>query len=197
VRTVVVSNIASVDGYFAAQDGNPLVLDMDAAFDAYNRERIAAADVVLLGRTSFLGFSSYWPSVADAPADPGNRALSDDNREISRAYGRLPKVVVSDTLEVPRDNPWHPTTTVVPRAAVASELDRLRTGGDGDVLVFASHVLWNALLAEGLVDELHIMVSPVALGAGVPLLTGPARLALLGTRRFDGSDNLLVRYAPR
>jgi dihydrofolate reductase len=197
VRTVVVSNIASVDGYFAAQDGNPLVLDMDAAFDAYNRERIAAADVVLLGRTSFLGFSSYWPSVADAPADPGNRALSDDNREISRAYGRLPKVVVSDTLEVPRDNPWHPTTTVVPRAAVAAELDRLRTGGDGDVLVFASHVLWNALLAEGLVDELHIMVSPVALGAGVPLLTGPARLALLGTRRFDDSDNLLVRYAPR
>jgi dihydrofolate reductase len=197
VRAVVVSNIASVDGYFAAQDGNPLVLDMDAAFDAYNRERIAAADVVLLGRTSFLGFSSYWPSVADAPADPGNRALSEDNREISRAYGRLPKLVVSDTLEVPQDNPWHPTTTVVPRAAVAGELDRLRTGGDGDILVFASHVLWNALLTEGLIDELHVMVSPVALGVGVPLITGPARLSLLGTRRFDDSDNLLVRYAPR
>ena len=197
MRAVVVSNIASVDGYFAAQDGNPLVLDMDAAFDAYNRERIAAADVVLLGRTSFLGFSSYWPSVADAPADPGNRALSEDNREISRAYGRLPKLVVSDTLEVPQDNPWHPTTTVVPRTGITSELDRLRSGGDGDVLVFASHVLWNAMLVDHLIDELHIMVSPGALGAGIPLFTAPAQLSLLEARRFDGSDNVLLCSAAR
>ncbi|WP_026819784.1 hypothetical protein [Arthrobacter castelli] len=49
---------------------------MDPAFDAYNRERIEAADVVLLGRDSFEGFSSYWPYVADAPEHPDNRALS-------------------------------------------------------------------------------------------------------------------------
>jgi dihydrofolate reductase len=150
-----------------------------------------------LGRTSFLGFSSYWPFVADAPADPVDRSLSQDNRNISRVYNRLPKMVVSDTLHVPDDNPWHSTTTVVPRASVAGELDRLRTGGDGDVLVFGSHLLWNALLAARLVDELHIMVSPNALGAGIPLITGPVRLALLGTRTFDGSDNVLLRYAAR
>ncbi len=126
-----------------------------------------------------------------------NRALSQDNRETSRTYNRLPKVVVSDTLEVPEDNAWSSTTTVVPRASIAGELNRLRTGGDGDVLVFGSHVLWNALLAAGLVDELHLMVSPNALGSGIPLLTGPAQLALLGTRTFDGSDNVLLRYAAR
>jgi len=197
VRTVIVTNIASIDGYYAAEDGNPMALNMDEAFDAYNRERICAADVVLLGRTSFLGFSSYWPFVADAPADPADRALSQDNRETSRAYNRLPKVVVSDTLNVLEDNPWHSTTTVVPRASITGELDRLRTGGDGDVLVFASHLLWNALLAARLVDELHLMVSPNALGAGIPLITGPAQLALLGTRTFDGSDNVLLRYAAR
>ena len=48
MRSVIVSNIASVDGYFAAADGNPLVLNMDEAFDAYNHERISLADVVLL-----------------------------------------------------------------------------------------------------------------------------------------------------
>ncbi len=197
MRTVIVSNIASVDGYYAAEDGNPVALNMDEAFDAYNRERISAADVVLLGRESFLGFSSYWPFVAEAPADPADRALSQDNRETSRVYNRLPKVVVSDTLAVPQDNPWSSTTAVVPRASIAGELNRLRTGGDGDVLVFASHVLWNALLAARLVDELHLMVSPHALGSGIPLFTGPARLALLGSRTFDGSDNVLLRYAAR
>jgi dihydrofolate reductase len=91
MRTVVVSNIVSLDGFYAAADGNPLVLNMDEAFDEYNRERIEAADTVLLGRNSFEGFSAYWPSVANAPADPGNRALSEDNRRISRAYNSVSK----------------------------------------------------------------------------------------------------------
>jgi dihydrofolate reductase len=194
---VIVCNIMSVDGFFEGPGGNVMALNMDEAFDAYNRERICAADVVLLGRTSFLGFSSYWPFVADAPADPANRALSEDNRETSRVYNRLPKVVVSDTLDVPEDNPWHSTTTVVPRTSIAGELNGLRAGGDGDILVFASHLLWNGLLTARLLDELHVMVSPNALGAGIPLITGPAQLALLGTRTFDGSDNVLLRYAAR
>lgn len=109
MRTVVVSNIVSLDGFYAAADGNPLVLNMDEAFDEYNRERIEAADIVLLGRNSFEGFSAYWPSVANAPADPGNRALSEDNRRISRAYNSVSKVVVSDNLKISPDNPWHKT----------------------------------------------------------------------------------------
>lgn len=39
-----------------------MVLPMDEAFDAYNRERIEAAGTVLLGRASHQGFSSYWPT---------------------------------------------------------------------------------------------------------------------------------------
>lgn len=195
MRSVIVSNIASADGYFAAPDGNPLVLNMDEAFDAYNRERISLADVVLLGRKSFLGFSSYWPFVADAPADPDNRALSDDNRETSRVYNKVEKVVCSDTLVVPDDNPWRGTTKVVARARIAEELRRLRADGDGDILIFASHVLWNALLKDALVDELHIMMSPNALGDGTPLFTSAAQLRFLEARRFESSDNVLLRYA--
>jgi hypothetical protein len=99
MRTVIVCNIASVDGYYADLT-NPLALNMDEAFDVYNLERIAAADVVLLGRESFLGFSSYWPHVADAPDDPGNRAVDATNRQISRIYNGVPKVVISDSLVV-------------------------------------------------------------------------------------------------
>ena len=50
---------------------------------------------------------------------------------------------------------------------------------------------------DHLIDELHIMVSPGALGAGIPLFTSPVQLSLLEARRFDGSDNVLLRYAAR
>jgi dihydrofolate reductase len=197
VRTVVVSNIISLDGSFEGPGGDVMALNMDAAFDAYNLERIRAAGTVLLGRRSFEGFSSYWPRIADAPHDPLNRALSDDNRELSRLYDRLPKVVVSDGLVVPADNPWHGVTTVVPRAAAAAWVTSEKERGTGDILVFASRTMWNGLLVEGLVDEIHLMVGPRAFAGGTAVFDRPTDLALLDVRRFEGSDNVLLRYAVR
>jgi dihydrofolate reductase len=197
MRTVVVSNIVSLDGFYAAPDGNPLVLNMDEAFDGYNRERIEAADTVLLGRNSFEGFSAYWPGVANARADPANRALSEDNRRISRAYNSVSKVVVSDSLTISPDNAWAESTTVIPRAATADWLEASQSEGDRDILIFGSRIMWNGLLARGLIDELHLMVSPRAIVEGVPILRVPASLRLMENRRFQGSDNVLLRYSTR
>jgi dihydrofolate reductase len=194
MRRVVVSNIASVDGFYAASDGNPLVLNMDAAFDAYNRTRIEAADMVLLGRKSFEGFSSYWPGIAAAPDDPGNRALSEDNRRVSSAYNSLPKVVVSDAFAVPVGNPWRDTTAVISGRDLPDWIGTNRQEGDGDILIFASRILWNSLLGLGLVDELHLMVSPHALVEGIPLFIQPAAFTLLNSASFDSSSNVLLRY---
>ncbi len=197
MRTVVVSNIVSLDGSFEGPGGDVMALNMDAAFDAYNLERIRAAGTVLLGRRSFEGFSSYWPKVADAPHDPSNRALSDDNRELSRRYDPLPKIVVSDSLVVPADNPWRGVTTVVPRAAAAVTVTAEKQRGTGDILVFASRTTWNGLLDQGLVDEIHLMVGPRALPGGTPTFDRPTDLTLLDIRRPEGSDNVLLRYAVR
>ena len=195
MRTVVVSNIVSLDGSFEGPGGDVMALNMDAAFDAYNLERIRAAGTVLLGRRSFEGFSSYWPHVADAPHDPANRALSDDNRELSRRYDPLPKIVVSDGYVVPADNPWQAVTSVVPRAAAAARVTAEKQRGTGDILVFASRTTWNGLLAQGLVDEIHLMVGPRALAGGTPAFDRPTDLRLLDVRRPEGSDNVLLRYA--
>jgi len=197
VRTVVVSNIVSLDGSYEGPGGDVMALNMDAAFDAYNLERMRTAGTVLLGRRSFEGFSSYWPHVADAPRDPGNRALSDDNRELSRLYDPLPKIVISDGLVVPADNPWHGVTTVVPRAAAAARITAEKERGQGDILVFASRTTWNGLLDHDLVDEIHLMVGPRPLVGGTPAFDRSVDLHLLEARRFDGSDNVLLRYAVR
>jgi dihydrofolate reductase len=61
---------------------------------------------------------------------------------------------------------------------------------------FGSRTTWNGLLAQGVIDELHLMVGPAALlGEGTPLFDAPVALALLDARRFAGSSNVLLRYA--
>lgn len=197
MRSVIVSNIASLDGFYEGPGRNVMVLNMDEAFDSYNLERIRCAGTVLLGRASFEGMSAYWSRVADAPPEPGNRALSDVNRETSRIYNRLPKVVVSDSFDVPRDNPWRGTSQVVSRGHVAAWLADERQQGDGDVLTFASRTTWNGLLRQALIDEIHLMVSPDALGDGTPVFDAPTRLRLLDARQFEASDNVLLRYGAR
>lgn len=196
MRTVIVSNIMSVDGYHEGPGGNVMALNMDAAFDAYNLERFRSAGTVLLGGNSFGMFSSYWPGIADAPADPDNPALDEVNREISRVFNALPKAVVSDSCVLSADNPWYDSTTVVKRGEVADWLRAERRRGSGDIVTFGSRTMWNGLLAKGLVDELHLMVGPKALGGGTPIFAAPAELRLLETRRFDGSDNVVLLYAP-
>ena len=194
MRTVIVSNIMSLDGFYEGPGRDVMAMNMDAAFNAYNLERIRAAGTVLLGRSSFEGFSSYWPGIADAPADPGNPALDEDNRELSRIYNPLPKTVVSDTYIVPAGNPWYDVSTVVGRDEVAGWLAAERQRGSGDILTFGSRTMWNGLLAKGLVDELHLMVGPAALGGGTPIFGQPMSGRLIEARRFDGSENVLLRY---
>ena len=196
MRKIIVCNIMSLDGYYEGPGGNVMALPMDEAFDAYNVERMRSAGTVLLGRASYEGFSSYWPGIADAPADPDNRALSEDNRELSRIYNGLEKVVVTDGYSPGPDNPWHDTTTVIGRSEVGRWLEEARRGGSGDILIYGSHTLWNSLLAEGRVDELHLMVGAVALGGGTAIFTEAVDgLALLEVRRFEGSQNVVLRYS--
>ena len=196
MRSVIVCNIMSVDGYYEGPGRNVMALNMDEAFDAYNLERIRNASAVLLGRTSYDGFSSYWPGIADAPPDLANRALSDNNRELSRIYNGLAKVVVTDRAAPSAENPWHDTTTAVRRGSIGDWLADARKRDTGDILVFGSRTTWHGLLRQGLIDELHLMVGPRALGGGTPIFAEPTALRLLDARRFAGSDNVLLRYAP-
>jgi len=64
---LIVCNIMSLDGCYAATDGNPLVLPMDVAFDRYNLERLRAAGALLLGANSYRMFMGFWPGQAGNP----------------------------------------------------------------------------------------------------------------------------------
>jgi len=198
VARVIISNIVSLDGSFEGPRNGVMDLPMDPAFDAHNLERFRAADTVLLGARSYEGFASYWPDVQHhapvaADEDPAGARMYDDvNRAISRRYDEVDVLVVSDTLVVGDDAPWRERTTVVPRAAIGAFLE----GRPGECVVFGSRTMWNGLLAQGLVDELHLMVGARWLGGGTPVLDTATDLRLLDVRRFEGSDNVVLVYGP-
>ena len=65
MRKLIVCNIISVDGFYSGPNDDVMAMPFDVTFSDYNAERLRAADTLLLGRRSFEGFQSYWPSVAD------------------------------------------------------------------------------------------------------------------------------------
>jgi dihydrofolate reductase len=192
MRKLIVSNIISLDGYYEGPGKDVMALPFDEAFSLYNAERLRAADTLLLGRTSFEGFKSYWPPVAD---DPDVRPVE---RDISRLNTAIDKVVISDSLTPEQIAPWH-NTRIVRRADSHEEVAELKRQPGKEILVFGSHKLWNDLLVGGLVDELHLMIGPAFLGGGTPVFEGRSRVALrlLESRTLEDSELVLVRYGIR
>lgn len=79
MRKLVVINIVSLDGYYEGRDGNVMVLPMDQSFDAYNAERLRAADTLLLGRNTYKMFKGFWPTIR-TPRPPTAREETDESR---------------------------------------------------------------------------------------------------------------------
>jgi len=192
MRKLIVTTIMSLDGYFEGPGGNVMALPMDPRFDEHNVQRLREADTLLLGRTTFDGFKSFWPAMPDNPD------VSADTRETGRLNNAIQKVVVSDSLTTEQTDPWSDTTRIVRRAAAHKEIAELKAGPGRDIVTFGSHILFNDLLAAGLVDELHVILGSTVLGGGTPAFTtGLAPLKVIDAQTFADSDNIVIRYAPR
>ena len=136
---------------------------------------------ILLGRTTFEMFAPAW-SARTAAEDPGAPFMNDS-----------PKYVVSSTL---RDPEWRNSTVLGPYDAAT--LRDLKQRVDGDLYVSGSGTLVRAMLADGLVDQLHLFVYPLALGAGSRLFDTPAGrqpLTLDGSEAYS-SGVLHLTYSP-
>ncbi|MCC6397741.1 MAG: dihydrofolate reductase family protein, partial [Bacteroidetes bacterium] len=106
MRKLIVCNIISLDGFFSGPAGDVMVMPFDRGFSDFNAERLRAADTLLLGRTTYEGFRSYWPAIAEDVNQPPLE------REISRLNTAIEKVVVSDSLKLEEVTGWGPTRIV-------------------------------------------------------------------------------------
>ena len=125
---------------------------------------------ILLGRNTYEMFAPVW-STRTAEDDPGAPFFND-----------TPKYVVSSTLP---SADWKNSSVLGPYSAGAIRDFKDRV--DGKIYVSGSGTLVRAMLADGLVDELHLFVYPVALGSGQRLFAdgATAKLALAGCEAYD------------
>ncbi|AUG80668.1 pyrimidine reductase [Kitasatospora sp. MMS16-BH015] len=111
--------------------------------------QIQAADTMLLGRATYEEFAAHW-------AHQGSEVPFAD-----RING-IPKYVVSGTLGVAD---WQ-NTTLLAGPGLAERIGELKRHPGGDISVTGSVTLVRWLLAQGLLDELSLMVHPIVVGAG-------------------------------
>ncbi len=158
---------------------------MDYPFDPKMGQAIAgimgASRGLLLGRRTYEMFAPAW-STRTAEDDPGAPFMNDTT-----------KYVVTGTLA---SADWRNSEIVGPYSAGA--IRALKDRVDGHLYVSGSATLVRALLADGLVDELHLFVFPLALGKGLRLFPegiSPIKLALGGSDAYD-SGVVHLTYLP-
>ncbi len=136
-------------------------------------------DGILLGRTTYEMFEPAWSS-RTVEDDPGAPFFNDTT-----------KYVVSSTLETAT---WRSSELVGPYDP--GTIRRLKDRA-GDLYVSGSGTLVRALLADGLVDELHLFVYPLTRGAGPRLFADGAAASTLSLAACEPYDNGVVYLAYR
>jgi dihydrofolate reductase len=156
---------------------------LDEENTAYAMRVLQAADALLLGRRTYEGLSAAYPAMTDDP-----RATN----EFVDRMNSIPKFVATRTLQ---ELSWNAS---VIDGDVVERVAQLKEKPGGDLLKFGTGPLDTLLMAHGLIDELHLLLAPVAVGRGQHLFedveTMP-HLRLLDVTRF-ASGVLALRYAP-
>ena len=151
---IVVTEFVSLDGVMEGPGGDndfargawSFEFNRGEEGDAFKMEETRATDALLLGRVTYEGFADAWPQREGEFAD---------------LFNSMPKYVVSSTLGDPS---W--TNTTVLDGDIADAVAKVKGQHQGDIVVHGSATLVHALVEQGLVDEVRLMVFPVVLGTG-------------------------------
>ncbi|MCT9934478.1 dihydrofolate reductase family protein [Planotetraspora sp. A-T 1434] len=149
--------------------------EMGAAVEA----GVANAAAFLMGRKLYEEWSAYWTT-------------TDADQDFAEFINNTPKYVVSNTLE---KADWNNTTVI--SGDVAATLREVKEQTDGDIQMSGSATTVRWLLADGLLDELKLLVHPIAVGHGRRLFedTPTHPLKLVKSETFQ-SGVLNLTYVP-
>ncbi len=179
---LIVEQIVSADGYAEDADGG-IGFFVNAKgmndVDTGQLQMLAGVSAIVLGARTYRMFADYWPQ-ADPVAEP-----------VATPIKNLPKFVVSSTMDAA---PWGPDDHAeILKGGVAS-VRELRKRSAGNLIVWGSLTLTDALLRAGVVDMLRLRMLPVLLGGGrsfVPSGLGIREMTLARTEPFAGGQVLL------
>ncbi len=183
MRKVFLFNLVTLNGFFEGPNEDISWHHVDEEFNEFAVNQLHEIGTLLFGRVTYQVMASYWPTEAAKNDDPMVAGLMND----------MPKVVFSKTLD---KADWENSRLV--KGDPAAEVSKLKQQPGKDIAIFGSSNLAVTLAEHDLIDEYRIIVNPVFLGEGTPLLKGikdKIELKLLQARTFK-SGNILLYYAP-
>ena len=146
---------------------------------------LGAADTVLFGRKTYDSFAGAWPE---------REAAGEEDAEMARSLGDVRKIVVSNQ---PLEFTWRNSEQL--EGDLVETVTALKNEpGDGTIGLSGSVSVVRQLLAAGLLDELHLLVHPIAVRKGMRLFDEgetPIPLTLLSSETFKTGVLNLV-YGP-
>ena len=181
MKKVIFQMSVSLDGYI---EGPQREIDwhlVDDEFNAYAVDMLDASDVLIMGRRTYELMAGYWPTATDN--DP----------VVKEKMNSTPKLVFSKTLKRVE---WQNSRLAT--GSIANEVARLKHAPGDGVLPVGGSDLAASFLEQGLMDELHIILTPILLGGGKTVFDGIRKrypLRLLSTRTFK-SGNVVLVYQP-
>lgn len=184
MRKLILSVMQSLDGYMEGPNG---ALDWHAVDEEYNDyavEQLNTADTLLFGRKTFELMQQYWTSEQALEADP----------VIAAKMNSLKKVVCSSAQ---KQFNWNNTCWL--GEDIKEQITVLKKQQGKNILLFGSATLAQTLAQYNLIDEYCIILNPVYIGGGKPLLSilpEYVHLQLTRIHEFD-SGKLLLCYTPR
>ncbi len=186
MRTLLVFNSTSLDGYFADANGDMRFAhnqQQDDEFNAFTSSNASGDGALLFGRRTYELMALWWPTPAAAQAMPA----------VAEGMNRLQKYVFSRTLKAVT---WQNTTLL--RGDLVSEVRRLKSESGAGIAILGSGSLVAQLAPAGLIDEIQIVVIPTVLGSGRTMFEGIGKqlpLRLKSTRVFK-NGNVVLCYEP-
>jgi dihydrofolate reductase len=185
VARLIYSTIASLNGYVEDEDGNFDWAEPDEEVHAFVNDLERQVGMYLYGRRMYETMV-YWET-AHTVADQPPVAL-----DFARLWQAADKVVYSTTLERTSS-----ARTTIERAFDPAAIREMKASAERDISVGGPGLAAQAIGA-GLVDELHLFLTPVVVGGGKPSLPEGVRvqLELLDERRF-GNGAVHLHYRTR
>ena len=151
MRKIITFTHATLDGYIDEPHKWSFQY-ADEEFQDYGLKMTLRADALLLGRITYEGMAQAWPT-------RGGNPFADHVNSITKY------VVASQPVD---SMAWDPTV-VIAGTDLLDEVSRLKRAESGDIIIWGTGRLTDALAAAGLLDEYRICISPVIKGGGEPL----------------------------
>jgi dihydrofolate reductase len=148
MRKIINSTIISLDGVIDNPGRWSLSYFGDDTAEFASR-LLLSSDALLMGRRTYEGFAASWPHMEATES------------EFAVRMNTLPKYVASTTLTDPE---WNNSQVI--EGDALEFIRQLKAEPGENILMYGYGPLARLLVANGLLDELHLLVHPVMLGQG-------------------------------